>query len=165
MGVRVQKSTLTRFYRDSTNEVTSVSIDALVPAADGSDYTAIRNELAAVLDAMEAFQSVNTQLVRETFSVSVPDPNGTDIPTDSAVQREATVTFFMNDGSGSTFQRTIGCANHANVTLAGQGSDEISPASAEWQAVNAAVAAANIISPYGQTGVALQKAVVSGRNN
>lgn len=165
MAFKFTGSTLTRYYRDSTNEVSSMSINGALPAADGTDYQAIRTALGAVLDAMEAFQSVNVQFVRETFTVSTVDPNGTDIPADSAVQREAVVTLHFNDANGNTFIRSVPCVNHATVTLASGASDEVSPASAEWQAVNAAVTDTLVRSPYALTGVALQRATVGGRNN
>lgn len=165
MAFKVPLSKLSRKYRDSTNETTSMFQNGPVPAADGSDYQAIRTDLAAALDAMEAFQHADVQLVSETFSIITHDPNGTDIPTDSGVQREAVVTLSQNDANGSTYQRTIPCVDFSVVTLAGQTSDEISPASAEWQGVNTALTAGNIRSSYGAGGNALQSANVGGRNN
>ena len=165
MAFKFTGSTLTRYYRDSTNEVTSMSIIGKLPEPDGSDYAAIQTALGAVLDAMEAWQSVNVQFVRETFSVSTVDPNGTDIPTDPAVQREAVVTLSINDANGNTYVRTIPCVNHANVVLASNSSDVISPASAEWLAINAALTDGLVRSTYQLAGNALQKACVGGRNS
>ena len=165
MAFKFNGSTLTRRYRDSTNEIGSMSINGVPVLADGTNYQAVYTALSAVLDAMEAFQSVNVQFIDESFIQRTVDPNGTDIPTDSAVQREAIVILNINDGQGNTFQRSIPCVNHANVTLASNSSDVISPASAEWQALNTALTDPSVSSPYQQIGCALQSASVGGRNN